>query len=194
MQREPGCLESDNEATYNELLVCRCRAGNCSAWEELVEHWDRRLFYYIRRLVEDEQEAWQVLQEVWLKVLRRLDLLQDPRRLAPWLYSITRNTALSHLRQHYRRQALEKDHESCDCAAPDETFRFDNAEQVHWGLGRLKLDQREVLTLYFMRDLSVSEIAQVLSVPEGTVKSRLYYAKRALREILEGQDTDDRRI
>ena len=62
---------------------------------------------------------------------------------------------------------------------------FDNAEQVHYGLGRISLEHRDVLTLFFLQDLSVEDVAQVLHVPMGTVKSRLYYAKRALRNVLE---------
>jgi len=181
-------LPSDKEAIYNELLVLRCQRGDKVAWEELVHNWQDRLFYYIRRLVDDEQEAWQVLQEVWLKVLGGIEKLQDPNRLAGWLYAITRNTALSHLRNDYARKAMIEDVEILTGNADeDETFQFDNAEQVHYALGKIKLDHREVLTLFFLQDLSIKEIAQVLGIAIGTVKSRLYYAKKTLKEILERQ-------
>ena len=64
-------------------------------------------------------------------------------------------------------------------------FSFEDAQQVHRGLSKLSLPHREALTLHFLEDLSVDEISQLLSVSPGTVKSRLHYAKRALRTILE---------
>ena len=67
-------------------------------------------------------------------------------------------------------------------------FSFDDAEQVHYGLGRLSLPHREVLTLFFLQDLSIEHISEVLSVPQGTVRSRLYHAKRMLKAILEKQE------
>ena len=73
---------------------------------------------------------------------------------------------------------------SSDC-----TFvAFDNAEQVHHALDKLPLPQREALTLYFLEELSIEEIAEVLGVPAGTVKSRLHYAKSAIRNILSEGD------
>ena len=65
---------------------------------------------------------------------------------------------------------------------------LDDAEQVHYGLRRISLPHREILTLFFLQDLSVEEIADVVGIPFGTVKSRLYYAKRALRTVLEKEE------
>ena len=71
---------------------------------------------------------------------------------------------------------------------PFESLAFDDAEQVHYGLGRISLPHRDVLTLFFLQELSVEEIAQVLEVAAGTVKSRLYYAKKALKAVLEEEE------
>ena len=67
----------------------------------------------------------------------------------------------------------------------DEQLTLENAELVHFGLGRLGLPEREVLTLYFLDDLTISEIAALLEIPAGTVKSRLFKARRDLRRVLE---------
>lgn len=177
---------TEKQAIYCELLVLRCRRGQKDALEELVSSWEKRLFYYIRRLVEDEQESWQILQETWVKVLQGIAKLREPRKLPAWLYSIARKTALSHLRAKYTEQALFKNHEDASSTGNcDSDLAFDDAEQVHYGLGKLSLQHRDVLTLFFLRDLTVQEIAQVLDVPDGTVKSRLFYAKRDLRTVLE---------
>ena len=177
---------TDKQAVYYELLVLRCRLGRKEALEELVRTWEKRLFYYIRRLVDDEQEAWQILQETWVKVLRSIKRLREPRKLPACLYRIARNTAISHLRTKYTRQALlEQGASLCNTDDSADNLAFENAEQVHYGLGRISLHHREVLTLFFLRDLRIEEIAEVLEIPLGTVKSRLNYAKRALKAVLE---------
>lgn len=68
----------------------------------------------------------------------------------------------------------------------DEMVEFEDAEHIHRGLLKLSLPHREVLTLYFLEDLSVEEVAVILGVPAGTVKSRLHYARLALRKVIEG--------
>lgn len=176
----------DKKAIYYELLVLRCSRGQKEAIEELVSTWEKRLFYYIHRLVEDEQQAWPILQEVWVKVLQNIKGIREPQKLPVWLYSITRKTVLSHLRKKYSEKELWRNEQvnsnTEDC---DPQCMFDNAEQVHYGLGRISLPHRDILTLFFLKDLSLDEIAETLQVPKGTVKSRLYYAKEALKDVLD---------
>lgn len=180
---------TEKEAVYYELLVLRCRRRQEDALEELVRTWDRPLLYYIRRLVEDEHESLQILQQTWVKVLQGLGKLRAPRKLPMWLYSIAHKTALSHLRGKYSEQVVFRR----EVAVPDVEDSgtdpsFDDAEQIHYGLGRISLMHREVLTLFFLEDLSLEEIASVLEIPVGTVKSRLHHAKRALKAILEKEE------
>jgi RNA polymerase sigma-70 factor, ECF subfamily len=177
---------TEKEAIHCELLVLRCRQRQREALEELVRTWDRPLLYYIRRLVEDEHESLQILQPTWVQVLQGLARLREPRKLPVWLYSIARKTALSHLRIRYSEQALFRP----DANVPDMEDTgtdpgFADAEQIHYGLSRISAIHREVLTLFFLQDLSLEEIASVLEIPIGTVKSRLHHAKRALKAILE---------
>jgi len=182
-------VRTEKEAIYYELLVLRCQRKEKVALEELIRNWERRLFYYIRRLVDVEQDAWDILQQTWLKVLQGIGKLREPRSLPTWLYRIARNTAMSHLRLEYSRRALLDENEDISSVEENsESFCFEDAERVHYGLSKLSLPHREVLTLHFLEDLSVEEIAEVVRIPPGTVKSRLYYAKRALRTVLEQED------
>jgi RNA polymerase sigma-70 factor (ECF subfamily) len=181
-------LPRDKDAVARELLAVRCRCGDRAALEELIRNWERPLLYFIRRLVVDEADAWDVLQKTWLKVLKGIGSLSDARSLAPWLYRIARNTALSHARS--REPLHESLEDQPDTRAEDPTngrVEFEDTEQVHRGLLSLSLPHREVLTLFFLEDLSVEEVATILCVPPGTVKSRLYYAKQALRKVIEGE-------
>jgi RNA polymerase sigma factor (sigma-70 family) len=179
----------DKEAIYNQLLVIRCRQGQEQAWTELVSRWEKPLLYYIRRMIDNEHQAWQVLQETWLHVVKSIDTLKCPEYLPKWLYSICHHKIITYYRQRHREAEL---HESIAnrCEIPESECRgqFENAEAIHWGLGQIKPVSREVLTLYFLQDLSINEIAEVLDVPAGTIKSRLYYARLKLRKILEDHD------
>ena len=178
----------DSETILGELLVLRCRRGDASAWRELIGRWERRLFYYVRRLVGGERDAWDVLQQTWLAAYRAMPSLQEPRALRAWLYRIAHRQAVSQLRRTGAMPdatAEPLDASSDVPEADDDTFPAEAAEQVHLGLSALALAHREVLTLHFLEGMSVGEIAAVLEVPAGTVKSRLFHAKRALRAALE---------
>jgi RNA polymerase sigma-70 factor, ECF subfamily len=184
---------TDKEAVYYELLVLRCRKRQQDAQEELVRAWNGPLHYYIRRLVDDEQESLQVLQQTWVHVLHGLGRLREPRRLPAWLYSIARKTAMTRLRRKYSENAFREDNGGVPPVQESSESGFDDAEQVHYGLGRISLVHREVLTLYFLQDLSLEEIAGVVGIPVGTVKSRLHHAKGALRAVLDQEESKHER-
>ena len=172
---------------YDELLVTRCKGRDVAAWDELVRRWNGRLLYYLRRLIDQESDATSALQDVWLQALRGIHSLRQGSRLAPWLYTIARRMAMNHYRRDYARHE-ETSHESIEPQtdeADDENLRFENAELIHFGLAQLGVPEREVLTLFFLEDLTIGEIAEVIGIPSGTVKSRLFKARRDLRVVLE---------
>jgi RNA polymerase sigma-70 factor (ECF subfamily) len=170
---------------YSELLVCRCQEGEREAFDELVQIWQMRLFYYVRRLIRDEDQAWQILQEIWIKVFRSLKRLKETSRFPGWLYRIARHQAIDNIREEYRQSLrqvqLQQEYTSVD----HERLTFDDADQVHFGLDQISVHFREVLTLFFLQDLSLGEISTLLHIPVGTVKSRLYFAKKALKAVIE---------
>ncbi len=173
------------EVIYQELLVLRCRRGENAALEELVRTWEKRLFYFIRRLVDDEQDAWDVLQQTWLRVLSGIAALREPASLGPWLYRVARHAAFNHGQVRATYQRFLKNYQDLppagEAPAPE---HFENAEELHRGLVQLPVLHREVLTLFFLEDFSIDEVAQVLEIPPGTVKSRIHHAKKALRDLL----------
>lgn len=184
-------MRADKEAIYCELLVLRCKRGHEQAFEELVGYWEKRLFYYVRRLVKTEDDTWDILQHTWMEVFKRIRSLKDPQSLPTWLYRIARNTAYTHLRVKYREQAhLDEAANTSEIEAKDEAFPFEDAERVHHGLDQISLIRKEALTLFLLEDLSMDQMAEVLGIPLGTVKSRVYHAKRALRAVLEQQGAE----
>jgi RNA polymerase sigma-70 factor (ECF subfamily) len=169
-------------------LVLRAQEGDSEAFRTLIESYDRRLLYYIRRVLGEAEEAFDVLQEVWLCAHRNLRKLQSPRAFRVWLYRIAHDQTVSALRRSHREMPLEEVplDKVPDVAAPD--LKFDAADVVHAALRALSLDHRRVLTLYFLEDMSVEEVAEVLATNTGTVKSRLHYARAAMRRWVEERE------
>jgi len=169
-----------------EALLRRCQSGDQEALEELVRRWERQVFYYLRRLVHDEADAWDVLQQTWSRIIRGIGRVNDPDKLIPWIYTVARNAALSHRKSLLSHEKWVDREASVDDLVGVEKRESDwAAEEVHLALGKLPAHQREALTLFFLEEFSVDQMAQILNISEGTVKSRLFYAKRAVREILE---------
>jgi RNA polymerase sigma factor (sigma-70 family) len=176
-------LSPDKQLLESALLVVRWQRGDQEAFAGIVELWERSLFVYLRRLALSEADAWELLQETWLKLLRALKSLRDPHTLPAFLYATARNTAIS----RFRTRKCEPENypeEVPDDRSLNDLDDFDNADQLHHALDQLPLAQREALTLFFLQDLSLDEMATLLDVPLGTVKSRLHYAKIAIRKIL----------
>jgi RNA polymerase sigma-70 factor (ECF subfamily) len=177
-------MQPDRRILECELLVTQFQRGDRRAFEQLVRMWEQPLFYYLRRLATSEEDTWDLLQETWLKAFRSLEKLREPRTLPAFLYTIARNTAISRLRRSELEDAsADRQHVNGEFAV-DDIAAFDNAEQIHHALDQLPLLQREALTLFFLQDLSLEEMSAVLGVPIGTIKSRVHYAKGAMRRIL----------
>ena len=183
-------MASRKEQLQSELLVLRHREGDDRALPELVAMWERPLFYYIRRLVDSEEDAWDLLQDVWCRVLQKIRTLRDSAAFPAWLYTIARNIATDHLRGTTYFSELSKaeaELNSVNNKVEPSLSAFD-AEELHSALGRVSLPHREVLTLHFLEGFSLKEIAAIVEAPVGTIKSRLHHAKRALRAVLEKEE------
>jgi RNA polymerase sigma-70 factor (ECF subfamily) len=176
---------TDADLILCELLVLRCQRRDPSAPEELVAFFEKPLLYYLRRLVRSEDDAWDLLQETWISTFRALPGLRDARALPAFLYRTARNHALARLRHRETDFSLFSAHDAPQHSSEVEpTFTAEDAAAVHAGLDKLSLPHREILTLFFLKDLSINEIATVLGVPPGTVKSRLHHAKKSLKSAL----------
>jgi RNA polymerase sigma-70 factor (ECF subfamily) len=156
---------------------------------ELVEVWENPLYYYIRRFELSEEESLDILQDVWLRVIQRLRQLRKPAAFPAWLFKITHSIIISRVRRTARSETVCTD-ENLSCI-PEEKgdSQLDGLTswEIHESLGRLNIIQRECLVLYFIEGFSLHEVSVILGIPVGTVKSRLYYAKKALRRLLEAE-------
>lgn len=177
--------ETERRIQY-EWLALRCQSGEPGAFEDLIAVMERPLLYYAMSLTGSQDSALDVLQDVWIKVFRGIRKLKDPSSLRPWLYSITHGIAVDRIRRNYSRERAEQTHFEDFNDSEEPSFAEEDAEDVHQALSQLGVKHREVLVLHFLKDLSLAEIAAVIRCSEGTVKSRIHYAKRAMKEVLEG--------
>jgi RNA polymerase sigma factor (sigma-70 family) len=179
--------QSEGRRPEDEWLVIRCQLGERPAFDELIERWHQPIWKYIRRLTGDDEAAHDVTQEVWLRVLRRVAQLRDGSKLRPWLFGIARRTMMDRLRSQYATPAAaDVDLDGLAAGNDWETLEEDLAAMQE-ELARLPVTEREILTLFYLQELSLAEVAQVVGVPAGTVKSRLFRARRLLRRELESK-------
>ena len=158
-------------------VVVRAQVGEREAVAELVRGWHEAVWGYVRHMLGQADLADDVSQEVWLAVVRGLPRLKEPERFAAWLFTIARRSVVNQLRQRYAEQPhVDVDEE------PDPADHVVERIDVRRLLGGVPVMEREVLVLFHLEDLSLEECAEVLGVPVGTVKSRLYRARRLLRE------------
>lgn len=171
---------------YERLLVVRAQAGDDAAFAELVELFSPRLRYFLRKLLPSAHDAEDALQDVWLDVLRALERLTDPQALVAWLYRIARDRAFARLRKAKPHEQLRDEATVADTTTDDNRdFSPEDAERIHVALDKLPTEQREVLVLRFLENMTYEQIATVAGTNLGTIRSRLHYAKRALRQVLE---------
>lgn len=166
-------------------LIRRCQRGERAAFEQLFQRFQPRLRYYVRRLDTGGDREDDTLQDIWVKVVRKIGSLKDPEAFVAWLYAIARHETYSRARIKDPFVELTDEHLDCVTEHDEPVFTDEAATRIHEALGKLKTRHREILTLSFLEDFSHQQIAEILSVSPGTVKSRIYYAKQALRRELE---------
>lgn len=161
-------------------LAVRCQLGDKAAWEELVERWNPRLWRFISGMLTDQAAAEDVLQTVWMRVVRSMARLRDPERLPAWLYRIARLAVADRLRSQYRQPVsylvddVPEMNEGIDL--------IDIADTVESGLAQLHPTDREAVVLHYLEQRPIGEVAEICGVPPGTIKSRLHRARRVVRE------------
>ena len=179
--------EAMDTADQEQAWVRAAQQGDAAAFRCLVDCYDRRVLYFVLRFLPDSHQALDVMQEVWLALFRRLPHLRAPGAFRVWLYQIAHDQVVTLLRRQRRQERLQArlaEHVG-DGTLTNHELDFDRAELVHKALDVLSLEHREVLVLRFLEGMSLDEIAEALRCRPGTVKSRLHYAKRDLRQEVE---------
>ncbi|MFL9841116.1 sigma-70 family RNA polymerase sigma factor [Sphingomonas sp. ST-64] len=176
--------ETEQARSADELLVIRCQLGERRAFDALIARWADPVANYARRVCQDGDAAAELAQDVWLRVVRGIDRLEDASRFRSWLFGIAHRAFSDLLRRRYRELPSSADDFEQIADEPLADAHAD-LEQMEHGLARLPPVEREILTLFYLRELTIDETAEALAIPPGTVKSRLHRARRLLRRELE---------
>lgn len=174
----------------DEEVVIRCQLGERAAFDMLVVRWAGPLAAYARQMTRDEDAAGELTQDIWLRVLRGLPHLREPSRVRSWLFGIAHRAFADTLRRRYATPTYVDEGMAPPIdtlAAEDDAVLRADLLHVERALANLPPVEREVLTLFYLHELSIDEVATSLSVPVGTVKSRLHRARRLLRRTIEIQ-------
>lgn len=170
-------------------LVLRLQNHSLEALGLLYDRYQRMVYRTALAITGDHDAASDLLQDVFLRLHRFADHVDPDRPLEPWLYRMTANLAYTHLKRSRRwLRPFEDLAEWLVGSArnvPHEAFERDvQRDQIHRALLSLPFSQRVVIVLYYLNDLSLQDIAEILDMPLGTVKSRLHYGRLGLRHSL----------
>ena len=176
------------------LIIERIRAGDENAFEEIVISYQKRIYSLCYRMTGNEQDAYDLAQEVFLRVYRNLQGFKGDSSFSTWIYRITSNICVDHLRRSKRAKVISltpADDEAAEVALPDDTYspeksysKREIAEVITKALESLSNDHRQMIILRDINQLTYDEIGEILELEPGTVKSRIFRAREQLRRIL----------
>jgi RNA polymerase sigma-70 factor (ECF subfamily) len=174
-----------------QTLVQAARKNDLSAWDQLLQSYQLRLFAYANGLTGDRQAAFDIVQESFIRAVSHLGSLRDDERFGSWLFAIAHQRCLEHFRRAKRQASLSQG--DADALGPDgggpdprdAILSAERAQALYALVDRLPVPQRSALLLHVLGGFSIEEVAGIAAAPVGTVKSRLHHAKRALRGLIE---------
>ncbi len=172
-------------------LVREVLGGQLEAFNVLVRRWERKIYTYIAHLTRQPEDAFDLCQEVFVSAYQHLDRLREPEKFSQWLFRIAHNTAYSHLRgvqdQGIHLTEVDSQNTPGELRLGDGT-PFGRGELkllVETALDGLPIEQREAVLLKVYHGFKFSEIAQIQSCPQSTVKTRVYTGFEQLRKLLQ---------
>jgi RNA polymerase sigma-70 factor (ECF subfamily) len=158
--------------------------GNEAAFTHLYQATSKSIFFYLFRFLQDRDAAEDVMVEVFTAVWKGAARFEGRSKVTTWLFGIARNQALQALRKQRHHDALEDHEDLADSEAPALDESLADRESVQRALQQISPKRREVLDLVFFHNMAYGEIAELLGIPVNTVKTRVYYAKEALKHAL----------
>jgi RNA polymerase sigma-70 factor (ECF subfamily) len=165
-------------------LVMTCQKGDRKALDTLVRQLEKPVYNAAYRMLGSTDEAADVTQTTFLKVFENIHRFDPSRRLFSWVYRIAINESIDQLKRRSRMRPLEPRARSEDPTPQDSAQALQLRDEVQSTLMELNEDQRAVITLRYFSDFSYADIAAILRVPRQTVKSRLFEARRQMRDRL----------
>jgi len=177
-------MRKSRDRIYDELLVLKCQQGDKQAFDELVARWQERLWRYAFGITGSDAPAWDVVQETWLSIINGIRKLQDVPAFPQWAFRILNNKAADWRRkQHLQARLDEEIVKQAQDNAQEHKGASERRDSLRAAIEKLPTDERALLTLRYREDFDLTQIADILGVPEGTVKSRLHRTVEKLRQL-----------
>jgi RNA polymerase sigma-70 factor, ECF subfamily len=174
------------QAPADELLISRIARGDRLAMQVLFARHHVRIYRFVLRLLRDEMAAEDVISEVFLDVWRQASRFEGRSAVSTWLIAIARFKALSTLRKRREEGLDEEMAESIEEPSDNPGLaveKLDKGGKLRQCLAALSREHREVIDLVYYHEKSVEEVAQIIGIPENTVKTRMFYARKKLGEL-----------
>ena len=181
------------QTSSDEVLISRIANGDRLAMQVLFARHHVRVYRFVLRLVRNEATAEDLISEVFLDVWRQAAKFEGRSAVSTWMLSIARFKALSALR---RKPEYELDEETAEAIEdhsddPEVTLaKKDKAALLREAMSALSVEHREVIDLVYYHEKSVEEVARIVDIPEATVKTRMFYARKKLSELLNERGID----
>ncbi|HET9619512.1 MAG TPA: sigma-70 family RNA polymerase sigma factor [Pseudolabrys sp.] len=181
------------QTSSDEVLISRIANGDRLAMQVLFARHHVRVYRFVLRLVRNEATAEDLISEVFLDVWRQAAKFEGRSAVSTWMLSIARFKALSALR---RKPEYELDEETAEAIEdhsddPEVTLaKKDKAALLREAMSALSVEHREVIDLVYYHEKSVEEVARIVDIPEATVKTRMFYARKKLSELLKERGID----
>ncbi|MEJ2701270.1 MAG: RNA polymerase sigma factor [Sedimentisphaerales bacterium] len=183
-QQGPGDARECREQKRHSLAA-RLKAGDRTAATELVDEYYEQMYLFMRRLGHDCQGSEDLAQEVFYNAWHHIGQLKDDNALSSWLYRIASNVSNLYWRRHKHKEIVgieNIDAPDVNAAGADEFGHYEQLEQLNYAVARLPVKLRQTIVLHYMQQLTIAESAQAAGIREGTFKSRLNRAIKALRK------------
>ncbi len=181
-------MASQNKQQFEKALITDVANGNKGAMNEIYKTYSPALNGFVRLYLADPNDVADVVHDTMLEVWRKADRFEGRSSLKTWIFSIAKNKSIDRNRKHGRLQYSDEIMEIEDKAlnAADILTLSQDALSIREAVNQLKPDHRRAIHLSFFEDLTYKEIAKIENCPEGTIKTRILYAKRSLQHILRG--------
>jgi RNA polymerase sigma-70 factor (ECF subfamily) len=182
-------MQSDSD----QDLILRVAKGDRLAFRALYARHNVRVFRFLLRFIKDEGRAEDLIGEVFLDVWRQADRFEARSSVSTWILGMARFKALSSLR---KTTEAELDDEQAAAIADDadtpETVsqKLDKAKAIRRCIDQLSTEHREIVDLVYYQEKSISEVAEIVGIPENTVKTRMFYARKRLQELMQSAGVD----
>lgn len=181
-------MSGTTSQTDEQLLIVRAQHGDRDAFALLVRRYLERVYRAAYAILRDHEDASDVAQDTFVRAYRGLRRFDAARPIFPWLYRIARNLSLNRIERVRGREQRLPDFDALVAAGPgpeDTLVAEDEVLRVRRAVAGLSDQHRQIIELNHFQECSYKEIAGILGIPIGTVMSRLYHARRRLREILD---------